>query len=278
MKRKMFDVISIILVILSIPMFLSSCKNSDVKNRNDTTHSFNATVIEMELAEKTYVMVEPSQDAAERKSCDRICFEASKLPDIGAKVGSIINVTYEGDMIDSSLYKEALIRGSSLKNSLPERCPVQINAIDWRIVDDTRNTQYTEQWLEKTDEKKYKNNNLFADIRITKIYSNCFFAQTVMPMPYKIKLNGTLPSKWCVGDQVICTYENTYYNTENNRVEADMLTIKESNWQPDPFMNYKPVSDLYPEEKPKVSGELKLNGKPTCTYKNVRKAHYFSRL
>lgn len=93
-----------------------------------------------------------------------------------------------------------------------------------------------------------------------------FFAKTVIPMPYTIKLNGRLSEEWCVGDQIICTYENTYYDAENDRVEADMLTVSPSNWKPEPGMVYKPVIYLYPEEATEVTVRLLLNGELTCTY------------
>jgi len=128
-----------------------------------------------------------------------------------------------------------------------------------------RGTEYTDEWLDKTTAEKY-DNNIFNDIIITDIYSNCFFAQTVIPMPYQIKLNGTLSNDWCVGDQVICTYENIYYDQENQRVEVDFLTVEPSDWEPDPDVCYKPIIYLYPEETTDVSVELTLNGELTCTY------------
>ena len=69
-----------------------------------------------------------------------------------------------------------------------------------------------------------------------------------------------------MGDQVTCTYENTYYDQENHRVEADMLTIEPSDWEPEPGVAYKPVIYLYPEEETEVSVNLTLDGKLTCTY------------
>lgn len=68
-------------------------------------------------------------------------------------------------------------------------------------------------------------------------------------MPYEIKLNGKLTEEWCVGDQITCTYENTYYDQENERVEADMLTLQASDWRPEPYVAYKPVIYLYPEKE-----------------------------
>lgn len=125
--------------------------------------------------------------------------------------------------------------------------------------------EYSGEWIDKTslEQEKYA---FFSDIIITEIYSNCFFANTVIPMPYTIKMNGTLSDEWCVGDQVICTYENAYYDNENHRAEADMLTIEPSEWRPDPDVCYKPVIYLYPEKETEAEVKLTLNGHLTCTY------------
>ena len=128
-----------------------------------------------------------------------------------------------------------------------------------------RYTEYTEEWLDKTKAEKY-DTRIFSDIVITEIYSNCFFARTVIPMPYTIKLNGALSDEWCVGDQVVCTYNNIYYDSEANRVECDFTSIEQSDWEPDPVVAYKPVIYLYPECGTEVSVKLALDGKLTCTY------------
>lgn len=125
--------------------------------------------------------------------------------------------------------------------------------------------EYTDTWLDKTTAEKY-DNDIFTHITITEIYSNCFFAQTVIPMPYKIKLNGSISSDWCIGDQVICKYENTYYDKNTQRVEVDVLLVEPSFWQPEPDVAYKPVIYLYPEHTTDVSVKLDLNGQLTCTY------------
>lgn len=125
--------------------------------------------------------------------------------------------------------------------------------------------EYTEQWLDKETAEKY-DHNIFSHIKITKIYSNCFFARTVIPMPYEIKLNGTLSDEWCVGDQVTADYSNVYYDSENNRVEVDFTSVKASDWQPDPLKAYKPVIYLYPEKEMDISVRLDYNGQLTCTY------------
>lgn len=203
---------------------------------------FVATVLELE---GDTVLVQPVEGEDERLSADKIRFGIGSLGDIGAQVGSDVEVFYTGGIM--------------------ETYPAKINAVKWDIARDLRHKEYTEQWLDKETAQKY-DNNIFDHIVITEIYSNCFFAEPVVPMPYRIKLNGTLPSDWCVGDQVICTYENTYYDDKNHKAEVDFLTVEASNWQPDPNACYKPVIYLYPERETEVSVKLNLDGKLTCTY------------
>lgn len=130
---------------------------------------------------------------------------------------------------------------------------------------DHRYSVYGGAWLDKTTAEK-QTDDFFDHIIISEIYSDCFFANTVIPLPFQIKINGTLSDEWCVGDHVICTYENTYYDAQTQHVEADMLTIEMSDWQPDPNACYKPVIYLYPETKTDVTVNLSLDGALTCTY------------
>ncbi len=130
---------------------------------------------------------------------------------------------------------------------------------------DFRPLEFTGTWLNQSAAVE-RNSNAFADIRITKIYSNCFFATTVIPMPYEIKLNGKLGDEWCVGDQIICTYENVYYDELNSRYEADFKDVKVSTFELDPYACYKPVIYLYPKKETEVEVNLNLDGKLTCTY------------
>lgn len=146
---------------------------------DEDEHSFVATVLEMN---GTSVTVEPFEGEDELRSGDQISFEVHNLADIGAEVGSMVQVIYTGGIMESY--------------------PAKINAVSWKLFDNLRYTEYAEQWLDKTTSEKY-DNNIFDHIVITKIYSNCFFAKTVIPMPYEIKLNGTLSDDWCVGDQII---------------------------------------------------------------------------
>ena len=205
-------------------------------------HMVRATVIE--IGDK-HVLIEPLESEWERTSADRILIGTNGLADIGAKVGDIVEVTYTGGVMESY--------------------PAQIRATEWRLSKTLRSVEYTERWLDKAVAERYTS-NIFADIVITEIYSNCFFATPVIPSPYKIKLNGTLSADFCVGDQVICTYENTYYDSEIERVECDFLTVRASEWQPLPGVAYKPVIYLYPEEETDVSVRLTLDGQLTCTY------------
>ena len=201
-----------------------------------------ATVIEIN---GTSVLLEPLEGEWERKSGDRISINVADLENIGAEVGSVVEVTYKGTIM--------------------ETYPAKVNAVRWKMSATLRHLEYTDEWLDKTTAEKY-DTNIFSSVIITEIYSNCFFAETVIPMPYTIKLNGTLSEDWCVGDQVICTYENTYYDAENNKVECDFLTVEASDWEPDPNVDYKPVIYLYPEEKTEVYVTLDYNGRLTCTY------------
>ena len=209
--------------------------------------SVNYPTIKVKVLEiyETSVLVE-AIDNKEGQPGGQITFGTNVLEEMGnLAVGDIVEVTYTGVVM--------------------ETYPAQITALSWKYSDDIRDMEYTGEWIDKTTAEKY-NNNIFDHIRITKIYSNCFFARTVAPMPYEIKLNGKLGDNWCIGDQISCTYENTYYDAENQRVEVDMLTVEASDWEPDPNVALKPVIYLYPEEETEVKVDLDYSGELTCTY------------
>ncbi len=174
-----------------------------------------------------------------------IAFSSRELPHIGAEVGSVVKITFTGGVM--------------------ETYPAQIRATAWEIATDLRPLSYSEPWLDRAVAKKY-DHSVFTDIVITKIYADCFFAKTVIPLPYEIKLNGTLSEEWCVGDQVVCTYDAAYYDEKNHRMEVDFITVTESQFEPDHAVAYKPVIYLYPEEEACVSVSLSLDGTLTCTY------------
>lgn len=205
-------------------------------------HTLTATIVEVTDAA---VVVTPLPQEEALQTADRISFGTKELADIGAELGTVVKITYTGGIMESY--------------------PAQIRAISWQPVYDLRQLDYTETWLDKSSAEKY-DYNIFDHIKITRIYKNCFFARTVIPAPYEIKLNGTLSEDWCVGDQITATYTNTYYDRENNRVEVDFSSVEASNWQPDPEAAYKPVIYLYPGEVIDVSVLLPIKGKLTCTY------------
>lgn len=202
--------------------------------------SFLATVIEFGGGS---ILVEPLEWEEERRSSDRIIFSFADPLTADIEPGSTVKVSYIGGIMESY--------------------PARINAIDCTAHYDPRSIDFSGEWLDKKTSEKC-GNDFFADITITAIYSNCFFAETVDPSPYKIKLNGELPEQWCVGDRVTCTYKNTYYDSSTQRVEADLLTVTEI--ADDLFICYKPVIYLYPAQEVEVSVSLTLNGRLSCTY------------
>lgn len=204
-------------------------------------HKFVATVLELnsELA-----LVQPVTGEEEALICDKIAVSLESLGDIGATVGSDVTIYYDGGIM--------------------ETYPAQVHAVKWEIAKDLRHKAYSGGWLDK--EKAEKHEYLFEHVKILEIYADCFFAVPAIPMPYTIKINGQLSEDWCVGDQVMCTYENVYCDDAGQRYEADMLSVAPSDWEPDPMVAYKPVIYLYPEEEMEISVKLTLDGKLTCTY------------
>lgn len=233
-----------LLLALLLGIAAAGCGKQDDadKPEKENDHKFVATVIE--LSEDS-VLVEPVETEVERQSSDRIFFHISKLEDIGAEVGSIVEVSYHGEMKESD--------------------PAQITAKSWEISRNLRHLEYMEEWLDKEKATHYDDIGM-TDLRITEIYSDCFLAVPVSPLPSEYKLNGVLPDEWCVGDQIRCTYENIYYDEDNWRYEADFSKIEESDWEPDPNADAKPVIYLYPEEETEVSVKLDYDGELTCTY------------
>ena len=206
----------------------------------EVVHKFVATILELDSSS---ALVQPVEGEDELSSADKIHLGIADLGDIGAQVGSEVEIYYTGGIMESY--------------------PAQINAVKWELAKTHRNKEYTEEWLNKDSAEKC-DYEPFDHIIITEIYSNCFFATPAIPSPWTIKLNGQLSEDWCVGDQVICTYDNVY--RDNTKFEVDFMTVEPSDWQPEPGMAYKPVIYLYPEVETEVSVKLNLDGKLTCTY------------
>ena len=205
-------------------------------------HKIVATVVELK---GSTALVTPAVGEDVIFCGSMISFSTAELGDIGAQVGSCVEVWYEGPIM--------------------ETYPSQIHAVKWEIAKDLRHRKYDRLWLDP----ETANDSVvhtYPDLVILEIYSDCFFATPAIPMPYTIKLNGALSAEWCVGDLVRCTYENTRYDERLGRMEADLLTVTASDWQPTPGLAAKPVIYLYPETETEVSVKLTLDGKLTCTY------------
>lgn len=204
--------------------------------------SFTATVLEIGGSSVT---VEPCEGEKELQSSDQITFGTENLDKIDVRVGDIVKVTYKGGIMESY--------------------PAQINAVKWEITKNFRNRDYTQNWIDKETAEKQDGTNS-SDFVITEIYSDCFFASYAFPMPDTVKFNGKLSEEWCVGDQVKVEYKNAYRDTESHKMEAEVVSVKESTLVLEPGVNYKPVIYLYPQQKTDISVKLNLNGKLTCTY------------
>lgn len=216
---------------------------------------FLATVVENSVVS---ALVEPLEGEKERKSSDRIRFSVKGVEGMEGtwvEQGDIVEIFYDG--------------------VIKESYPAGITVSKWELSEKNREQAYPGQWIDKTTAEGYDSRVFdFTDLQITKLYTDCFFASP-LPIGQAIKFNGTISDEWCVGDRVVCTYENACYDPKTWRREADLLTIEFSDWKPQPsnpgepgdIMLYKPVIYLYPEEKTEVSVELSLkDGALTCTY------------
>ena len=226
------------------PENLKSVGELWVEEEQNAVHKFVGTVLELDSAS---ALVQPAQGEEELYSADKIYVGIADLGDIGAKVGSLVEVSYTGAIMESY--------------------PAQIRAVAWKIAKDLRHMPYSGQWLDKGTAEKC-DYEPFDHIVITEIYADCFFATPAIPMPWTVKMNGQLSEDWCVGDQVTCNYKNVYRSELQNeiRFEADFDTVEASDWQPEPGVAYKPVIYLYPEAETEVSVRLQLDGRLTCTY------------
>ncbi len=211
--------------------------------------SFLATVLEISVVS---ALVEPLEGETERKSSDKIRFSVKELEGTEAEPGDIVEIFYDG--------------------AIRESYPAGISVSSWRLSEKNKERSYTGQWIDKSTAEGYDSRIFdFTALRITKIYADCIFARP-LPLGQAIKLNGTVSDEWCIGDYVTCTYENACYDPNSGKMEADLLTIEESDWEPEPsesggYMLYKPVIYLYPEEETEIFVELSLKGgELTCTY------------
>ena len=236
-----------LLLVFALLLAVTGCKKQEPKEAeppvSDTTlESFTATILEFN---GSHVLVQPDEGESELQSADKISFGTKELEELNVSVGSRVVVYYDGMIMESY--------------------PAQINAQRWELATDSHLKNYEGTWLDVETAEKIEDSYYTGDLIITEIYADCFFAYPLIPMPYTLKLNGSIGDKWCVGDQVVCTYENAYMD-QNSRIEADLLTIEAGTFEIDPNACYKPVIYLYPEKETEVSVKLNLDGALTCTY------------
>lgn len=211
------------------------------KEKHNVQRTMRATVIDLQ---EDIALLEPVASEYEASLSNRISICITNLEKMSVQRGSVVEVTYKGE----------ISKGSAST----------VNAISWRLSGNLSHLEYTGEYLDKSKAQTYEE-NVFGDVIITEIYSNCFFATPVVPMPYTIKFNGKLPDGFCVGDQVEVTHSTAYYNGFD-KIEADMISVREGEFVLDPNMCYKPVIYLYPEAPTELEVKLRLNGELTCTY------------
>lgn len=236
-----------LLLVFALLLAVTGCKKQEPKEAeppvSDTTlESFTATILEFN---GSHVLVQPDEGESELQSADKISFGTKELEELNVSVGSRVVVYYDGMIMESY--------------------PAQINAQRWELATDSHLKNYEGTWLDAETAEKIEDSYYSGDLIISEIYADCFLAYPLIPMPYTLKLSGSISDKWCVGDQVACTYENAYMD-KNSRIEADLLTIEAGTFEIDPNACYKPVIYLYPEEETEVTVKLLLDGQLTCTY------------
>ena len=123
-------------------MSMAACAPKEVKPTQET---FIAKILQIS---GNAVVVEPVEGEPERRSADQISFNKADLEQIGELVGSMVEITYDGQILESF--------------------PAQINATKWELVRDLRHMEYTEKWLDKETAQK-QDNNIFDHIVITEI-------------------------------------------------------------------------------------------------------------
>lgn len=179
-------------------------------------------------------------------SYKEVSFSIDGLRDLDVQIGSGVEVFFLGDVM--------------------ETYPAQIFATDWKLLDNLRNEEYTQTWIDKSGKEKEEANDLNLDLQVIRIYDNCFFAKQVLSAARVYKINGKLDPKWCEGDRVSCEIKNSYYDNNQNRAEADLVNVRESSFQMNASVAYKPVIYLYPQKEINATVSLSLNGKLTCAY------------
>ncbi len=103
-------------------------------------------------------------------------------------------------------------------------------------------------------------------LSISRICPDHFYATPILPLPTEYKIYGKLSGDWEVGDHIYVTFDNALYDADYDLVECDLIDIAPSDFVPDPFVEYKPVIYLYPEEEKDVEVKLDIDGSFLYTY------------
>jgi hypothetical protein len=174
-----------------------------------------ATVLQID---NDTVVIQPIKSEGKLLNAEHLNFSKKYLAKIDPAVGSDIDIDYIGDIMETN----------------------SIQVLRWKMATDLRHREYSGQWLNPETAKRHFEHHgpAFSTLAITEIYSDCFIARPSVGC-FEVKLNGQLSDEWSVGDYVKCTYEKLYFDEENRRMEADMLTIKACD---------KPNAHIYLEE------------------------------
>ena len=116
------------------PNNFRSIDNLWYKEEPNVEHSFIATILEINGSSVT---VQPVENSAVLMSSDKVSFGTTGLEKIDVEVGSVVKVIYTGGVMESY--------------------PAQVHATSWSLSNDFRHLEYTEQWLQKSDNTKKSN-------------------------------------------------------------------------------------------------------------------------
>ncbi len=203
----------LIALALSVCM-LAFCVACGAANKKQ---SFDAKVLEINGSSVT---VRPLGDNT--ASGDRVSFSVAELDDIGAEVGCTVKVYYKG----------------AAQESYPEQ--IQVNK--WEFVQAATNLgNFDGEWLNRQTAIKMASFLNGVELKITEIYADCFFATSVADSPNTYKINYALEINWCVGDQLNVEYKNAYYDEKSHRLEADGISVTESDFEPEEGVEYNPL-------------------------------------
>jgi hypothetical protein len=176
----------------------------------DKTNSFVGIVLRLENG---VAMVRPAFCETQYRISDLISFSLEGLPEIDAQFRSSVKIVYTGEIMESY--------------------PAQIHAVHWEPDNSLRTRKYGDGWLSE-QAVPYAHNITDATVIVSEIYEDCFFVGSVTNSSVVSKINGQLDAQWQVGDYAAITCENAYYDESAGQLEADLISICHTDWQPNP--------------------------------------------